>query len=141
MLEDGVPQKLDLAKPDTMPATYTLLIDTQRSMRRRIEFVREAARQAARRFCARPTPSSSRRSPRRSAPITGPTRDAATIAGAIDEIKPTGGTAILDCLSAVVEQLDTSEGRHAIVVITDGYDEHSAMKFERALDVGQGAQA
>ena len=65
--------------------------------------------------------------------ITGPTGDAATIAGAIDEIEPTGGTAILDSLVAVVEQLDTSEGRHAIVLITDGYDEHSAMKFERAI--------
>ena len=43
VLEDGVPQELDVAKPDAMPATYTLLIDTSGSMRRRIEFVREAA--------------------------------------------------------------------------------------------------
>src|SRR5688572_21144497 len=27
VLEDGVPQKLDLAAPDAVPATYTLLID------------------------------------------------------------------------------------------------------------------
>ncbi len=132
VLEDGVPQKLDVAKPDAMPATYTLLIDTSDSMSRRIDFVREAAGKLP--ALLRPidtvvvAPFS-----KTLGAITGPTRDAATIAGAIDEIKPTGGTAILDNLSGVVEQLDTSEGRHAIVVITDGYDEHSAMKFERAL--------
>jgi VWFA-related protein len=138
VLEDGVVQDLDLAKPDAMPATYTLLIDTSGSMRRRIEFVREAAGRLP--SLLRPidtvvvAPFS-----KTLGAITGPTRDAATIAGAIDEIKPTGGTAILDCLSAVVEQLDTSEGRHAIVVITDGYDEHSALKFERALSTVKAA--
>jgi VWFA-related protein len=132
VLEDGVVQDLDLAKPDATPTTYTLLIDTSGSMRRRIAFVREAAGKLP--ALLRPidtvvvAPFS-----KTIGAITGPTRDAATIAGAIEEITSTGGTAILDCLSAVVEQLDTSEGRHAIVVITDGYDEHSALKFERAL--------
>jgi VWFA-related protein len=132
VLEDGVVQELDLAKPDATPTTYTLLIDTSGSMRRRIDFVREAAGRLP--GLIRPidtvvvAPFS-----KTIGAITGPTHDGATIQGAIDEIKSTGGTAILDCLSQVVEQLDTSEGRHAIVVVTDGYDEHSAMKFERAL--------
>jgi VWFA-related protein len=132
VLEDGVVQDLDLAKPDATPTTYTLLIDTSGSMRRRIDFVREAAGKLP--ALLRPidtvvvAPFS-----KTIGAITGPTHDGATIQGAIDEIKSTGGTAILDCLSQVVEQLDTSEGRHAIVVITDGYDEHSAIKFERAL--------
>jgi VWFA-related protein len=133
VLEDGVQQVLDVAKPDMMPATYTLLIDTSGSMRRRIDFVRLAAGQLPSLLRPNDTVVVAPFSKTLGA-ITGPTRDAATIAGAIDEIKPSGGTAILDCLSSVVEQLDTSEGRHAIVVITDGYDEHSAMKFDRALE-------
>ncbi|HYN08011.1 MAG TPA: VWA domain-containing protein [Vicinamibacterales bacterium] len=133
VLEDGVLQELDLAKPDTMPATYTLLIDTSGSMRRRIDFVRQAAGKLPSLLRPNDTVVVAPFAKTLGA-ITGPTRDAATIAGAIDEIKPTGGTAILDCLSSVVDQLDTSEGRHAIVVITDGYDEHSSMKFERALE-------
>ena len=132
VLEDGVVQELDLAKPDTTPTTYTLLVDTSGSMRRRIDFVREAAGKLP--TLLRPIDSVVIAPFSKSiGAITGPTRDAATIQGAIEEIKATGGTAILDCLSTVVEQLDTSEGRHAIVVITDGYDEHSAMKFDRAL--------
>ena len=43
VLEDGVPQALDVVRPETMPATYTLLIDSSQSMARRIDFVREAA--------------------------------------------------------------------------------------------------
>jgi Ca-activated chloride channel family protein len=133
VFEDGVAQVLDVAKPDMIPATYTLLIDTSASMRRRIDFVREAARQLPSLIRSQDmvvvAPFS-----KTLLPITGPTRDKDTIDGAIAEIEPAGGTAILDCLSAVVHQLDTSEGRHAIVVITDGYDEHSTMKFERALE-------
>jgi VWFA-related protein len=138
VIEDGIPQDLDLAQPDTMPATYTLLIDTSGSMRRRIDFVRQAAGKLPALLRPKDTVVVAPFSKTLGA-ITGPTRDAATIAGAIDEIQPSGGTAILDCLSAVVEQLDTSEGRHAIIVITDGYDEHSQMKFDHALEAVKAA--
>ena len=32
VLEDGVPQTLDLVRPETLPATYTLLVDSSQSM-------------------------------------------------------------------------------------------------------------
>src|SRR5690606_3651188 len=43
LLEDGVPQKLDVVRSEQLPATYTLLIGTSQSMSRRIDFVRDAA--------------------------------------------------------------------------------------------------
>ena len=43
VLEDGVPQTIDLAVPDQIPATYTLLVDASQSMTRRMDFVRDAA--------------------------------------------------------------------------------------------------
>jgi hypothetical protein len=42
--EDGVLQKVDIASTETVPATYTLLIDSSQSLANRMEFVREAAR-------------------------------------------------------------------------------------------------
>jgi Ca-activated chloride channel homolog len=133
VFEDGVEQSLDVAKPDSIPATYTLLIDSSASMRRRIDFVREAARKLPQLIREQDMVVVAPFSKTLGA-ITGPTRDNDTIAGAIDEIDASGGTAILDCLAAVAKQLDTSEGRNAIVVITDGYDEHSSMKFEETLE-------
>jgi len=132
VFEDGVEQSLDMAMPDTVPATYTLLIDTSQSMSRRMEFVREAARDLPDRL--RPAdqvvvaPFS-----RTLGTVTGPTRDKDTIALAIDSIAPSGGTAILDSLAAAAEQLDAVPGRHVIVLITDGYDEHSELHFENSL--------
>ena len=32
VLEDGVPQMLDVVRPETLPATYTLLVDSSQSM-------------------------------------------------------------------------------------------------------------
>ena len=72
--------------------------------------------------------------------ITGPTRDPATIADAIAAVKPQGGTAIVDALLQVSEGLEGAEGRRVVVLLTDGYDEHSRNTFEAtiaALKTGQ----
>jgi Ca-activated chloride channel family protein len=130
--EDGVAQAIDAVIPDRVPATYTLLIDTSQSMSRRMQFVRDAARRLPERL--RPddhvviAPFS-----RMLGTVTGPTKDQDTIAGAIDAITPAGGTAILDSLAAAAEQMRAIEGHHVIVLITDGYDEHSGLRLERSL--------
>jgi Ca-activated chloride channel family protein len=133
VFEDGVPQKIEQAVTDPIPATYTLLVDSSQSMSRRMEFVRDAAREF---------PQHLRRSDdvmvvpfsRSLGAITGPTKDRDTLAGAIDAIKSGGGTAILDCLAAVAGQLKAVPSRHIIVLVTDGYDENSGLEFEKALD-------
>ena len=139
VLEDGVPQTLDLAGQDHLPATFAMLVDSSQSMSRRIDFVREAANRLV--GYMRPkdrmliVPFS-----KTLQPITGPTDDRDTVLDAIAKIEPRGGTAILDSLIELSPHLGGLEGRRAIVLITDGYDEHSASKFEDALaavkDVG-----
>jgi VWFA-related protein len=132
VFEDGVPQKLDFLTPTPEPTTYTLLVDSSQSMSRRMDFVREAASQFAQQL--RPdddvmvVPFS-----RTLGAVTGPTKDRATLAGAIDNIKSNGGTAILDSLATVTAQLKPVSSRHVIVLITDGYDEHSGIAFEKSL--------
>ncbi|MCA1563239.1 MAG: VWA domain-containing protein [Acidobacteria bacterium] len=73
--------------------------------------------------------------------ITGPTNDQATIAESIQAIRPQGGTAILDSLAHAARILSAADGRRAIVLITDGYDEHSTTTFEGALTAVKSAGA
>jgi Ca-activated chloride channel family protein len=132
VFEDDVPQKLDMAKVERLPATYTLLVDTSQSMSRRIDAVRQAAAQLVRHL--RPddrivvAPFS-----KTLGAITGPTTDHQTVLDAIDGIGSKGGTAILDAIKHVAEHLQPYEGRHAIVLLTDGYDEHSTLARDEAI--------
>ena len=124
LAEDDVPQTLDVVRAEQLPATYTLLIDSSQSMARRIDFVRDAATRLAGylrekdRIIVAPFSSTLRT-------ITGPTDDRTTVADAIAKIRPSGGTAILDSLEEAAKIISQVEGRHAIILLTDGYDEHS----------------
>jgi Ca-activated chloride channel homolog len=132
VLEDDVPQVLDVVHAEELPATFTLLVDSSQSMSRRMDFVRDAALRLA--SYLRPqdrivvAPFS-----RHLEAITGPTDDRTTVADAISAIKSGGGTAILDCLSETARMISGIEGRHAVILITDGYDEHSTGSVDDAL--------
>ncbi len=130
--ENGVRQTLDVVRPETLPSTYTLLVDSSQSMARSIDFLREAAGRLA--FHLRPrdrvlvVPFS-----KTIGAITGPTSDHKTIADAIATIQPRGGTAILDSLPAAAKLVSAAEGRHVIILITDGYDENSSTHLDEAM--------
>ncbi len=140
VLEDGVPQKLDLAQPDAAPATYTLLIDNSQSMARRMDFVRDAARQLPDHLRSGDSVIVAPFT-RTLGAITGPTKDRQTIVEAINSEEAGGGTAILNALVTAAEKLGTIDSRHIVVLITDGYDEHSSIAFERALDAVKATKA
>jgi Ca-activated chloride channel homolog len=131
--EDGVPQKVEMAGTETVPANYTLLIDSSQSMSRHIDVVRNAALQLPGRLRAKDSitvvPFN-----RTLGTVTGPTQDHDTVSSAIQSIRATGGTAILDCLTTAVQQLQAQPGRNILVLITDGYDENSVIKVGPALD-------
>jgi Ca-activated chloride channel family protein len=138
--EDGVPQTLELARREELPATFALLIDSSQSMSRRIDFVKEAASRLTGYLAARDTmlvvPFS-----KHVEPITGPTQDRATVEEAIGGITANGGTAILDSLIEVAPHFKDVEGRRVIVLVTDGYDEHSESRFDDALAAVKSAGA
>lgn len=138
--EDGVPQSLELLKQETVPVTFALLVDSSQSMSSRIDSVRAAAARLASGLRAGDLAIVAPFN-RRLRAITGPSRDAATIAQAIDGVSAGGGTAILDCLAELAGRLHDVPGRHAIVLITDGYDEQSTTSFEAALRAVKAAQA
>ena len=130
--EDGVAQAIDLVSHERVPATFALLIDSSQSMSRRFDFVREAAS----RLTAFLRPRDSvivAPFAKHLAALTGPTGDRRTIVDAIQHIEPTGGTAILDALIELSARLPRAEDRRSVILISDGYDEHSHASFEEAL--------
>ena len=140
VLENDEPQTIDLASIESLPVTYTLLVDASQSMHARMEFVRRAAGRLADflrpndRIIVAPFAKSL-------GPITGPTGDRDTIAGAVQAISSSGGTAISDGLIEASRLVPGNDRRHVIVLITDGYDEHSQAKVEDALFAVKSARA
>jgi len=132
VFEDGVKQSLDLVSQEAVGATFALLVDSSASMSRRMDFVQRTAATLAGYMTARdrmliaPFAKDIRA-------VTGPTSDRATIVDAVRAIQPAGGTAILDSLAKIPQILASAEGRRAVVLITDGYDENSSTPFAEAL--------
>src|SRR5204863_1017154 len=73
--------------------------------------------------------------------ITGPTNDRDTIVGAIGAARAVGGTAIFDSLKQIADRIAPDPGSHAIILITDGYDEHSRATFDEAVEAVTRARA
>jgi Ca-activated chloride channel homolog len=136
--EDGVAQTIDLVSHERVPATFALLIDSSQSMSRRFDFVKEAAGRLTSFLRPRDTVVVAPFA-KRLAALTGPTGDRRTIIEAIQHIEPTGGTAILDAIIELSERLPKGEDRRSVILISDGYDQHSHASFEQALTAVKGA--
>lgn len=140
VLEDGVPQALDLAQQETVGATFALLVDSSSSMSRRIDFVQRTAAQLAEymspldRTIVAPFSKTL-------LTTTGPTDDRRTVADAIRAIGSGGGTAILDSLIQLTHTFPESPGRRVVILITDGYDENSSATVDDAIDAVKKAGA
>ncbi len=139
VVEDGVPQQVDVVSHEALPAVFAILIDTSHSMHRRIDYVRDGVRRLI--DFLRPAdqvlvaPFS-----RHLEAITGPTSDRRTILEAIGHVRATGGTAILDSLLEVVQKIPPGTGRHAVVLVTDGYDEDSVTALDEVVTAVKSAQ-
>jgi len=137
--ENGVAQKIDQVGRETLPTTLLLLVDNSQSMSRRMEFVRLAAEKLA---------GALRKNDKvivapfnaHVGTVTGPTNDSATISHAIGAMRSGGGTAFLDGLRESTELLDGLEGRRAVILITDGYDENSTTTVDDVLQAAESAQ-
>jgi Ca-activated chloride channel family protein len=132
VLENGVKQTINQVAQETIPSDLVLLVDNSTSMSRRMEFVRSATERLAEglkpkdRVIVAPFTSHIET-------ITGPTNDRATVSQAIGAMRAGGTTALLDSLQEATRLLQGSDGRRAIVLITDGYDEKSKTTPDEVL--------
>ena len=140
VMEGDVSQKLQLVSQEAVPAMFVLLVDSSNSMANNFDFVREAAGRLLKYLKPKDTAIVAPFSKELGA-ITGPTNDRETIMGAIGATRAAGGTAIFDSLKQVADRIAPEPGRHAIILITDGYDENSKDTFADAVEAVKRARA
>lgn len=138
--ENGEPQTLDFVDREVIPATIVLLVDNSQSMGRRMDVVRRAVERLASSMRPRDRVIVAPFNQTVGA-ITGPTDDRATITEAIAAMRAGGSTAIFDSLVAASKLVSQADGRRAIILVTDGYDEQSGASFDDALAGIEAAQA
>ena len=130
--EDGARQQLDVVRPEALPATYVMLVDSSQSIAHGVGFLRDAVTRFMRYL--RPedrvlvVPFS-----RTIGAATGPTNDVETVLDALLAVRPGGGTAIYDAIIETSEMIRRREGRHVLVLLSDGYDEHSVAARDDAI--------
>ena len=129
IFEDGVPQSVDLFMAEDVPLDLTLAIDISGSMSAIITQVQAAAKEL-----------SDRLKPidhvnlvafnERVFTLTGRDADAIERAKAIDDLRPQGGTALYDAMVRGIALLRQQMSRRALIVLSDGKDEHSLSTIE-----------
>ncbi|PWT81981.1 MAG: hypothetical protein C5B57_09505 [Blastocatellia bacterium] len=137
--ENGVVQNIDLVAHETLPTNLLLMVDNSQSMSHRMDFVRLATQRLAGALRQRDqvivAPFNAH-----VGTITGPTNDGPTISHAIAEMRAGGGTAFLDGLLESTQLLQGLEGRRAIILITDGFDENSSSRVDEVIKAAEAAQ-
>jgi len=140
VLENNVAQQLQLVNQEAVPAMFVLLVDSSQSMAHNYDFVRQAAGRLVKYLkphdMAIVAPFS-----KTLGAVTGPTNDRETIMGAIGAAHAEGGTAIFDSLKQMSDRIAPEPGRHAIILITDGFDENSQETFDDAVEAVKRARA
>jgi VWFA-related protein len=122
VFEDGVEQAIEGFEESLTPLSMMLVLDSSGSMRKDQEAVMEAAR-----VFARQLPGKDRVGVITFADRAVLTQDLSTvrefILAAIGRYQAAGGTALYDAIAEALIRLRKTEGRKAIVVLTDGRDE------------------
>ena len=140
VFDENVAQTPQLVSQQAVPAMFVLLVDSSNSMAHNFDFVREAAGRLLKYLKphdrAIVAPFS-----KELGVLTGPTNDRETILSAIGATRASGGTAIFDSLKQVSDRIAPEPGRHAIILITDGYDENSQDTFDHAVEAVKRARA
>jgi len=132
LFENDAAQRVDAVQSEAVPTTFALLIDSSQSMARNMDFVRQSVMKLP--SFLRPDDLAIVAPFRNTiSTVTGPTRDAATLADAVTAIKSGGGTAILESLAAVAARFGDGRHRRAVVLVTDGYDELSKISVDQVV--------
>jgi Ca-activated chloride channel family protein len=125
ILEDGVPQSIDVFQEAVLPVTFMLALDSSGSMKRSAEQARDAARE----FITAMRPEDQVGMilfSTKSNLVHVPTARRDYSLTAIDGYVADGGTALYDALSDSLAHLAIVQGRRVVVVVTDGRDENAA---------------
>ncbi|HEV2021851.1 MAG TPA: VWA domain-containing protein [Terriglobales bacterium] len=142
IFEDGEPQKIAVFDRESgLPLSIVLAVDTSLSTRKDLKLELESARRFVHSIL-RPGDALSlyefKETVRELVPFTS---DRARIDGGIDRLRPSFGTALYDALYLGSQTLEDRQGRKVMVVITDGGDTTSKVKYAEAVRAAQQSEA
>jgi Ca-activated chloride channel family protein len=142
ILEDGEPQTVAVFDRESdLPLSIVLAVDTSLSTRKDLKLELESARRFVHSML-RPVDVISlyefKETVRELVPFTS---DLARIDRGIDRMQPSFGTALYDALYLGGQTLESRQGRKVMVVITDGGDTTSKVKYAEAVRAAQQSEA
>jgi VWFA-related protein len=136
VFEDGIEQKVSHFSVEERPIRVALLLDASGSMRHRGRMM--MAVQSAKQFLDFLKPQQDKAAlvifTDRVTVASRFTNEFKRLKDILDQVEAEGGTAINDALDAVSGLFEDETGRKAIVLITDGYDEHSNVSISDAVE-------
>jgi VWFA-related protein len=124
VLEDGVPQQVDVFQEAVLPVTFVLALDASGSMKKSATQAQDAARE----FITAMRPEDDLATmlfATKTNVVHPPTKERQKALDAVANYVAEGGTALYDALYESLTQLATVQGRRVVVVVTDGRDENA----------------
>jgi len=124
VLEDGVPQQVDVFQEAVLPVTFVLALDASGSMKKSATQAQDAARE----FITAMRPEDELATmlfATKTNLVHPPTKERQKALDAVGNYVADGGTALYDALYESLTQLDKIQGRRVVVVVTDGRDENA----------------
>jgi len=142
VLAGGVRQDIAVFERQTdRPLSVALLFDSSPSVAKELKFEQEAALRFARSLLRSGANPADRIAVFRFSDyvkeVQGFTASIERLEKAVLSIRPEGGTSVYDALYLAAKRLEKREGRKVIVIITDGGDTTSSIKFAEALEAVQ----
>ena len=124
VVEDGVPQHVDVFQEAVLPVTFVLALDASGSMKKSATQAQDAARE----FITAMRPEDELATmlfATKTNLVHPPTKERQKALDAVANYVADGGTALYDALYESLTQMAKIEGRRVVVVVTDGRDENA----------------
>lgn len=134
LFDDGAPRKIEALTPASdQPLNIILLIDYSESMLDELPVVKEAARHFGQTLLRPQDRIAIVGFNQKIFWLTGFTNDWKAAAEAVDRVKPAGETHLYDSAIEMLFELQKTQGRHALVVLTDGVDQGSKFNLDHLV--------
>jgi Ca-activated chloride channel homolog len=141
ILDNGcAPDRITYFQPQTnLPLRVALVIDTSDSVTYRFKFEQKAGATFFRHVLHAPSDLGSVVGFNHEVHVVqSPTHDSKALDSALNRLHPGGETAVYDAVMAAAHQMasipDELPSRHAIILITDGEDNHSKARLDEAVE-------
>ena len=134
LVDNGTPRRIEnLITASDQPLNVILLIDYSESMLDELPVVKAAAKQFARALLRPQDRLAVAGFNQKTFWLTGYTNDWNQVAQAVDRVQPIGETHLYDSVIEMLYQIQKVQGRHALVVLTDGVDQGSKFKLDHLV--------